>query len=324
MDRECNFCGAVSDQTPAVTPTATVAEAASPPTTLAEATRAVSSTGAPPAPLEDGQVDIDTLREFAAIADGRRPVPGEEPITPPSQFAPPIPVQPVPPAAPPAAPAPSAIEQTLALMQRQMEQQAAQHQALIASLQQQRQPQGAVDEDTYRLQAMQRAGMNPSNAEHQLLFDLHKRNSQLEQQVQQMAQFVQGLQQRAQTMTLEQQLASEIDTNTAALRVEIPPAVRADMIARASWYAQQGQREKATELALRPYLALIEKFRPAAPTPPPSTPHLQGAPAFAGQTPEQVQAALHTMNAVTTPGRGAGRLPRSANLADVTKLVSRS
>jgi len=270
---------------------------------LASATLAVSSDGpVTPGAQESTAPDLGTLQALALIANGKAPLPGE---TTPSPAAEPT----------PAVPQVDPVQQKIAALEAQLQ---AQQQFFLEqqqrAMQAQQQPREPTPQEyaAIRAREIQAAGLDPSKPENQALFDLHYQNQQVTRQMAEMQQQYAAMQARAQQITMEQQLAPAVTKALSDLGIQnAPPAVQQDVLARAMWYAQNGDRN-ALQNAIAPYAALIPVLRAPAPAaaPPPRLAALQGG-------------APNPLDAVSVQGKGAGRAPRAATLAEITALVSR-
>lgn len=263
------------------------------------------SPAASPSPevsLPSNVVDLATLQQWAAIANGKAPLPGEAPAVQPTAVTP-APVVPAP------APAPSPQEQENAVLRARLE-------AVEAFLQQRAQPQQPpqpqVDYAEMRAAELRAAGLDPSNPRDQVTYDLHVQNQQLMQAVAAMQQQQQQVYAQAQRYTYETQLAPKVNEAFARVGVtQVPGDVLADVMDRAVALAQRGHRDPVNA-ATATYLALLQQARPAAPAPAPAP-----APALQPQRPGQ---APNPLAAVAVNGRTAGRGQQAP--VDMNTLIS--
>lgn len=281
---------------------------------LAQATFAVSAEGdqVGPSGSPSAGLDLATLQQYAAIAEGRLPLPGEQqPEVPANQYQAPTPGMQSPQVQQPGVQ--SAVEQQLAVMQAKY---AALEQMLLAQQAQAQQPRAPqVDYAAQRAAELQAAGMNPQSREHQAMYDLWHTTQQQAQQLAQMQQVYAQMQQQAQVFTYQAQVAPQVDAAFAALGIQqVPAEARRDVLERVVDGALRGDQQ-ALERAMAPYRALVGAVRPAqtpAPQPPRLAPQVTSLPA-----------APNPLDVVSVQGRGAGRSPTPATLEEVQRLIAR-
>lgn len=277
---------------------------------LAQATLAVSAEGdqVGPSGSPSAGLDLATLQQMAAMAEGRAPIPGDpQAQAPANQYQAPTPGVQSPTEVQPPAVQSSSVEQQLAVLQAQMQAQQAWFMEQMRAQQAQQQPQ--VDYAAQRAQEIAAAGLDPKNPQAIALYDLYQQNQQMAQRYAAMEQRFEALQQRAQVYTVQTQVGGQVDAAFAQMGVSnVPAETRQHALEVATSLALRGDPQ-AVERALAPIRAVINQMRAQAPRAPTLVPAPNGAPS--------------PLAAVAVEGRGAGRSPRPATLDDITKFVSR-